>query len=36
MVVTELIAVTRQLRRPDPGCRPVSLRRVAAQLAERG
>jgi hypothetical protein len=32
----ELIALARQLRRPDPERRPVSLRKVAAQLAERG
>ena len=32
----ELIALARQLRRPDPDRRPVSLTKVAAQLAERG
>jgi DNA invertase Pin-like site-specific DNA recombinase len=32
----ELIALARQLRRPDRDRRPVSLRKVSAQLAERG
>jgi hypothetical protein len=32
----ELIALAQQLGRPDPERRPVSLRKVAAQLAERG
>jgi len=32
----ELIALAQQLRRPDRDRRPVSLRKVAAQLAERG
>jgi DNA invertase Pin-like site-specific DNA recombinase len=32
----ELVALARQLRRPDPERRPVSLRKVAAALAERG
>lgn len=32
----ELIALARQLRRPDPNRRPISLRNVAARLAERG
>lgn len=31
-----LIALARQLRRPDPERRPVSLRKVSNQLAERG
>jgi DNA invertase Pin-like site-specific DNA recombinase len=32
----ELIALARRLRRPDPERRPISLRAVADQLAERG
>jgi DNA invertase Pin-like site-specific DNA recombinase len=32
----ELVALARKLRRPDPERRPVSLRTVAAQLADRG
>jgi DNA invertase Pin-like site-specific DNA recombinase len=32
----KLIALARQLRRPNPDRRPTSLRKVAAQLAERG
>jgi DNA invertase Pin-like site-specific DNA recombinase len=32
----EMIKLARQLRRPDPDRRPVSLRKVAAALAERG
>jgi DNA invertase Pin-like site-specific DNA recombinase len=32
----EMVELVRQLRRPDPNCRPVSLRKVAAALAERG
>ena len=32
----ELVALARQLRRPDPERRPASLRKVAAALAERG
>ena len=28
--------LARQLRRPDPDRRPISLRKVAAALAERG
>ena len=32
----EMVALARQLRQPDPNRRPVSLRKVAAQLAERG
>jgi DNA invertase Pin-like site-specific DNA recombinase len=32
----EMVELARQLRRPDPERRPVSLRKVAAQLAERG
>jgi DNA invertase Pin-like site-specific DNA recombinase len=32
----EMVELARQLRRPDPNRRPVSLRKVAAALAERG
>ncbi len=32
----EMVELARQLRRPDPDRRPVSLRQVAAALAERG
>jgi DNA invertase Pin-like site-specific DNA recombinase len=32
----EMVALARQLRQPDPDCRPVSLRKVAAALAELG
>lgn len=32
----ELIALARQLRRPDPDRRPQSLRKIAADLAGRG
>jgi hypothetical protein len=32
----EMVAIARQLRRPDPDRRPVSLRKVSAALAERG
>jgi DNA invertase Pin-like site-specific DNA recombinase len=32
----ELIELASQLRRPDPHRRPISLRKVAAQLAARG
>jgi hypothetical protein len=32
----EMVELARQLRRPDPDRRPVSLRKVAAALAERG
>ena len=32
----EMVALARQLRRPDPDRRPVSLRKVSAALAERG
>lgn len=32
----ELVALAKQLHRPDPGRRPASLRAVAAALAERG
>ena len=32
----EMVELARQLRRPDPGRRPVSLRKVAAALAQRG
>jgi DNA invertase Pin-like site-specific DNA recombinase len=32
----EMVALARQLRRPDPDRRPISLRKVAAALAERG
>ncbi len=32
----ELVALAKQLHKPDPGRRPVSLRAVAAALAERG
>jgi DNA invertase Pin-like site-specific DNA recombinase len=32
----ELIKLALELRRPDPDRRPISLRKVAAQLAERG
>jgi DNA invertase Pin-like site-specific DNA recombinase len=32
----ELVALARQLRRPDPERRPVSLRKVAAALADHG
>jgi DNA invertase Pin-like site-specific DNA recombinase len=31
-----MVALARQLRRPDPERRPVALRKVAAALAERG
>jgi hypothetical protein len=32
----EMVKLARQLRRPDPNRRPVSLRKIAAILAERG
>jgi hypothetical protein len=32
----EMVELARQLRRPDPNRRPISLRKVAAALAERG
>jgi DNA invertase Pin-like site-specific DNA recombinase len=32
----EMVELARRLRRPDPGRRPISLRKVAAALAERG
>jgi hypothetical protein len=32
----EMVELARQLRRPDPDRRPVSLRKVSAALAERG
>jgi hypothetical protein len=32
----EMVELARQLRRPYPDRRPVSLRKVAAALAERG
>ncbi len=32
----KMVELAKQLHRPDPGRRPVSLRRVAAGLAERG
>jgi DNA invertase Pin-like site-specific DNA recombinase len=32
----EMVELARRLRRPDPDCRPISLRKVAAALAERG
>jgi DNA invertase Pin-like site-specific DNA recombinase len=32
----EMVELARQLRRPDPNRRPVSLRKIAAILAERG
>lgn len=32
----EMVELARQLRRPDPDRRPVSLRKVASGLAERG
>jgi DNA invertase Pin-like site-specific DNA recombinase len=32
----EMVELARRLRRPDSESRPVSLRKVAAQLAERG
>jgi DNA invertase Pin-like site-specific DNA recombinase len=32
----EMVQLARQLRRPDPARRPISLRKVAAGLAERG
>jgi DNA invertase Pin-like site-specific DNA recombinase len=32
----EMVQLARQLRRPDPDRRPVSLRKVSAALAERG
>jgi hypothetical protein len=31
-----MVELARQLRRPDPDRRPVSLRKVAAAVAERG
>jgi hypothetical protein len=31
-----MVELARQLRRPDPDCRPVPQRKVAAALAERG
>ena len=31
-----MVDLARQLRRPDPDRRPVSLRKIAAALAERG
>jgi hypothetical protein len=31
-----MVKLARQLRRPDPNRRPVSLRKIAAILAERG
>ncbi len=31
-----MVELARQLRRPDPDRRPVSLRKIAAALAERG
>jgi hypothetical protein len=32
----EMVELARQLRRPDPDRRPVTLRKIAAALAERG
>jgi hypothetical protein len=32
----EMVELARQLRRPDPNRRPLSLRKVSAALAERG
>ena len=32
----EMVELARQLRRPDPDRRPVSLRKVSAALVERG
>jgi hypothetical protein len=32
----EMVELARQLRRPDPDRRPISLCKVAAALAERG
>ena len=32
----EMVKLARQLRRPDPDRRPVSLRKVSTALAERG
>ena len=32
----EMVELARQLRRPDPDRRPISLRKVAAALAARG
>jgi hypothetical protein len=32
----EMVELARQLRRPNPDRRPVSLRKIAAALAERG
>jgi DNA invertase Pin-like site-specific DNA recombinase len=32
----EMVKLARQLRHPDPDRRPVSLRKIAAALAERG
>jgi DNA invertase Pin-like site-specific DNA recombinase len=32
----EMVELARQLRRPDPDRRPISLRKVAAALTERG
>jgi hypothetical protein len=32
----EMVELARQLRRPDPDRRPVSLRKIPAALAERG
>ena len=31
-----MVELARQLRRPDPNRRPLSLRKVSAALAERG